>query len=455
MSAFFAEKGSPSFQRGEEVTILCFKFGPLRSIFIKVLAPRKQSMISNKKFWLYILAYFLWFGALGAYFPYATLFLSEYVGIALGTIFFFWGMVSLAQALFVPPFGVLADRCGKRPVLCLTLSLFIVTLLLSLAVSAKWLQIILFLLQGVFVGAISSHLDAQCLEEACSESTRPFGFIRAAGTLGWCVTNLVLFYLFPFTNGAGDLPLAYLLSSFLLVFFLFLFLDLRGSFQYWSFGAIPSLFSLKNTSRGLYRSDLVNTFIEHFGQIPLHTFMSFFFPIFLIGFSYSSVMLVLPPYIETRGFGVSTLAGSVSFGSLLEILLFPLATMLAALLSPVRLAAYGGLLLTIRAWAVNTAVTPEVLILAFFLTHSTGFALYTTGSTLTVNTLASPHQRAFYQSLVTAFGWKAAQSAAAFVSFFFTEWGASFESVLWIALIAGFVGTLLLYFKEVFRHSVL
>lgn len=412
-------------------------------------------MVSNKKFWLYSFAYFLWFGALGAYFPYATLFLSRRVGISVGTVFFFWGVVSLAQAFFVPPLGVLADRCGKRQIFSLILICFILSILLSLVVSAKWIHITLFLFQGVFVGALSSFLDAQCLEEACFESNRPFGFIRAAGTLGWCVINLFLAYLFREAVGGEHLDFSYLSSSILMLILLMLFLDLRESFKNFNLkGSEIFVNRLKTSLTGFDFFAPVRTCLQYLEMIPSGIFSSFLLPVFMIGFAYSAVMLVLPPHIEAKGFGASTLAGSVSFGSLLEIVLFPLATTLSATLSPAKLAAYGGILLFVRAWAAATALTPEVLVLAFFLTHSTGFALFTTGSTLAVNDFATPQQRAFYQTLVTAFGWKAAQSAAAFVAFFFVEFGTPFESVLWTASIAGFVGALLLYLKALSRRPV-
>jgi PPP family 3-phenylpropionic acid transporter len=154
--------------------------------------------------------WFFLMGALGIFFPYYSLYLSETVGLSASRTGIVMGVMPLVGMLTQPLWGQLADRTGSRTGVLAVLSLgtavgFVVLMAAHsfAAIMAGTALMALFLVSTVpmFV-AVSMALLGE-------DASRKFGYYRVWGTVGY----LVAVSLFPILldrvrqSGSGDLEI--------------------------------------------------------------------------------------------------------------------------------------------------------------------------------------------------------------------------------------------------------
>ncbi len=156
-----------------------------------------------------LLAYLVYFAAIGAAFPYLPVFYRD-LGLSLQQIGLLTAIQATIQLLFAPVWGGLADRFPRTRL----------TLPLAAAVATVGAAI-LFLasdLTAVFIGSmvlytgisgIAPTLDARTLETLGPGKRGRYGEVRAFGSLAFVISTLIVGYLLD-AKGARSLFWAYL-----------------------------------------------------------------------------------------------------------------------------------------------------------------------------------------------------------------------------------------------------
>lgn len=328
-----------------------------------------------------LLAYLVYFGAIGASFAYLPLFYRE-LGLQLGEV----GLLNAVQAAVVlafgPVWGALMDRFPRSGL----------TLPLSGAVAFAG-AFVLFLVNdfaGAFLGStilfagiagIAPGLDARTLETLGPGGRERYGQVRAFGSLAFVIVTILVGQLLA-ASGVRALFWVYL-PGLLATIVVTATLGRRGG----------------NRSVGLLRGA---------GGVLRAEGMSVFFGGFIIvwaGLTASNAFYSIQ--ITTLGGSTALVGLSWAIGAAVEVPLMYAFPRLSRRFGASRLLVFGTMLLALRALLSAVAPSPFSLVLIAPL-EGVGFALVFVGSVTTLGGQVQPSLGGTAQGLLTACGGLAA-----------------------------------------------
>ncbi len=156
-----------------------------------------------------LLAYLVYFAAIGAAFPYLPVFYRD-LGLELAQIGTLTAIQAAVQLLLAPVWGGLADRF-PRTRLTLPLAAVVATIGATILFLATGFEVVFagsLILYGGLSG-IGPTLDARTLETLGPERRGRFGEVRAFGSLAFVVSTVAVGFLLD-AEGARSLFWAYL-----------------------------------------------------------------------------------------------------------------------------------------------------------------------------------------------------------------------------------------------------
>ena len=321
-----------------------------------------------------ILSYVAAFGAVGAWYPYLSVFYQDR-GLDLGTIGLMTALGAAAGLVSAPIWGAIADRYAGSPLVipiaALVTAVGAVTLALVDGLAAMAGAIVL---SAVAFAGIAPTLDARALETVGSDRNR-YGRLRAWGSGAFIV---VVFLTGALVERAGITSMFVVYVAALLVLAL-VSLPLRGD------AGAPRL----------PRLDAIGVVLRH---PPLVRFL----PAVLLVWSASmAINWYFSIHLLELGAPGELVGSAWAIGALVEIPIMAAYPWLAARAGSVRLLVIGAALFALRA-AVLSVINDPVLAAGTMALHGAAFALVVVGGVTFVSRHAPEATAATAQGILSA-----------------------------------------------------
>lgn len=147
----------------------------------------------------FLLAYFIYIDGVNTIIVFSSIFARETLHMDVGEIVLFFAMVQTSAIIGSLIFGVLADHIGHKRTLSVTLSLWMIIIILAYFIEATWLFYIVGALAGIALGSSQSTSRSLMSDITPQEKkTEFFGFYsffgKASAILGPFVFGIASFY---------------------------------------------------------------------------------------------------------------------------------------------------------------------------------------------------------------------------------------------------------------------